>query len=104
MMRRMFDEIGDPARAMMLRQSIAGLERLNFDWNNRYVATLTPGHTVELVFAGVAGDQFMARTRTEILFGRTADLPEPRPEHGETFTVMATPNATNEEHAVDRDR
>jgi cell filamentation protein len=105
MMRRMFDEISDPARAKMLRESIAGLEGLNFDWNNHYVATLTPGHTVDLVFAGVAGDQFMARTRTEILFGRTADLPEPRPQHGETFTVVtATPNATNDGHGMDGDR
>jgi len=71
-MRRMFDEISDPARSAMLRESIAGLEKLNFDWNNHCVATLAPGHTVDLVFAGVAGDQFMARTRTEILFGRTA--------------------------------
>jgi cell filamentation protein len=102
MMRRMFDEIGDPARSAMLRESIAALEKLNFDWNSHYVATLAPGHTVELVFAGVAGDQFMARSRTEILFGRTADLPEPRPEHGETFTVTAPPNAQNNDRGKGR--
>ncbi len=104
MMRRMFDEISDPARSAMLRESIAGLEKLNFDWNNHYVATLAPGHTVDLVFAGAAGDQFMARTRTEILFGRTADLPEPRPERGETFTVTAAPNAQNDDRGKRRDR
>jgi cell filamentation protein len=104
MMRRMFDEISDPARAAMLRESIAGLEKLNFDWNNHYVATLAPGHTVDLVFAGAAGDQFMARTRTEILFGRTADLPEPRPERGETFTMTAAQNAQNDDRGKRRDR
>jgi cell filamentation protein len=90
MMRRMFDEISDPARVALLRESIAGLEKLNFKWNDRYVATLAPGHAVELVFAGAAGDQFMGRTQTEILFGRADDLPEPRPARGETFTAIAT--------------
>jgi cell filamentation protein len=97
MMGRMFDEISDPARAALLRESIVALEKLNFDWNNNYVATLAPGHTVDLVFAGAAGDQFMARTQAEILFGRTTDLPEPRPERGETFTVTAAPYSRQEE-------
>ena len=86
-MRRMFDEISDPERVLRLRKSIAALEKLDVDWNNRYVATITPGHSVELVLAGVAGDQFMARTRSEILFGRVSDLPKPRPQQGQTFTL-----------------
>jgi len=96
MMRRMFDEISDPERAAMLRESIAALEKQSFNWNERYVATLTPGHAVDLVFAGVAGGQFMARTETLILFGRTADLPDPHPERGESFTI--SPTAYNAEH------
>jgi cell filamentation protein len=90
MMRRMFDEISHPPRAALLRESVAGLEKLNFKWNDHYIATLAPGHPVELVFAGAAGEQFMGRTRTEILFGRIADLPEPRPAQGESFGVTAT--------------
>lgn len=90
MMRRMFDEISDPARASLLREAIANLEKLNFKWNDRYIASLAPGHAVELVFAGAAGDQFMGRTKTEILFGKVADLPEPRPARGETLRVTAT--------------
>lgn len=90
MMRRMFDEISDPERVVRLRKSIAALEKLDVDWNNRYVATITPGHSVELVLAGVAGDQFMARTRSEILFGRVSDLPKPRPQQGQTFTLTMT--------------
>ena len=97
MMRRMFDEISDPARGALLRQSIASLEKLNFKWNDRYVATLAPGHAVELVFAGAAGDQFMGRTQTEILFGKASDLPEPPPARGESFTVTATSYARDGE-------
>ena len=91
MMRRMFDEISDPIRVSMLRVSIAALEKLNVAWNDRYVATLAPGHSVKLVLAGVAGDRFMARTQSEILFGQTADLPRPPPEPGQTFTITPTP-------------
>jgi cell filamentation protein len=98
MMRRMFDEISDPARTALLREGIEKLQGA-FDreaqrtgkepvsWNDRYVATLTPGHSVELVLAGIAGDQFMARTDAQILFGKTSDLPDPHPERGERFTV-----------------
>lgn len=89
MMRRLFNEISDPARVAILRTAIAALERQEFAWNDRYLATLEPGHEVELIFAGVAADQFMARTDTLILLGRTADLPEPRPERGQTFIVTA---------------
>lgn len=85
MMRRMFDEISDPERSKMLRGSIEQLEKLKFDWNERYVATLTPEHGVDLTMAGIAGEQFMARTENAILFGRTSDLPEPHPARGEQF-------------------
>ena|GEM_PF-851800 len=97
MMRRMFDEISDPTRSALLRDSVAALEKLNFDWNSHYVATLAPGHSVDLVFAGAAGDQFMARTETEILFGKISDLPDPYPERGETFTVTPSPYTQREE-------
>ena len=97
MMRRMFDEISDPERSLLLRKSIAALEMLNFNWNNRYIATLTPGYAVELVLAGIAGDQFMGRTQTDILFGRSADLPVPHPKSGETVTIMPTPYSPSNE-------
>ena len=97
MMRRMFDEISDPERSLLLRKSIAALEMLNFNWNDRYIATLTPGYAVELVLAGIAGDQFMGRTQTDILFGRSADLPVPHPKSGETVTIMPTPYSQSNE-------
>ena len=100
MMRRMFDEISDPARSALLRESIAGLEKVKFDWNDHYIATLAPGHAVELVFAGAAAGQFMGRTQTEILLGKMSDLPEARPEHGERFVVTATSYAPDEKSAA----
>jgi hypothetical protein len=33
----------------------------------------------------------MARTKGEVLFGRTEDLPDPHPELGDSFNLMATP-------------
>jgi cell filamentation protein len=91
MMRRLFDEISDRPRASLLREGLADLDRLRFSWNDRYVATLTPRWTVELVFVGAAEDQFMARGQADILFGQASDLPEPRPERGAAFWVKASP-------------
>lgn len=87
MMRRMFDEISNPERVALLQNSIAALEKSKIDWNNRYVATIAPGHSLELVFAGISGDQFMARTKSDILFGRVSDLPTPYPQRNQTFTL-----------------
>jgi hypothetical protein len=86
MMRPMFDEISDPVRVTALEKAIGALNENRFPWNDRYVATAEPGHKVEVTMAGIAGEQFMARTATAILVGQTSDLPEPRPERGETFT------------------
>jgi cell filamentation protein len=98
MMRRMFDEISNPERTALLREGIEKLQAA-FDrnsertgeepahWNDLYLATVTRGHNAELVLAGVAGGQFMARTKNEILIGKASDLPEPRPERGQTFTL-----------------
>jgi cell filamentation protein len=86
MMRRMFDEISDPARIAALEKAIGALNENRFPWNDRYVATAEPKHKVEVTMAGIAGEQFMARTATAILIGQTSDLPEPHPERGEIFT------------------
>jgi hypothetical protein len=45
-----------------------------------------------VVLAGISGEQFMARTNNQILFGRTSDLPEPFPECGQTFKVSPKRN------------
>jgi cell filamentation protein len=84
-MRRMFDEISNPVRA--LDKAIEALSRRNFPWNDRYIATTEPGYRVEVTMAGMAGDQFMARTIGAVLIGQVSDLPEPRPERGTIFTL-----------------
>jgi len=86
MMRRMFTEITDPVRVAALAKALDSLGRLNFPWNDHYVATAEPGHKVEVTLAGMAGDQFMARTTSEIMIGQVSDLPQPCPARGETFT------------------
>jgi cell filamentation protein len=89
MMRRMFDEISHPRRVAAVRAAIDALDHHGFAWNDHYVGTMEPGHRVKVTLAGVAGEHFMARTGAEILIGNTADLPDPRPERGDTFTFLA---------------
>jgi cell filamentation protein len=91
MMRRMFDEISDPARVAALKKALDDLSRHDFPWNDRYVATAEPGHRVEAVMAGIAGGQFMARTESTVLIGQVSDLPQPPPMRGETFTFEPAP-------------
>jgi cell filamentation protein len=88
-MRRLFDEISNPHRIEILRTSEEALDRNGFNWNERYIATVEPGHPVELTMVGIAGDQFMAHTGSQILLGRTSDLPEPYPESGAEFSFVA---------------
>lgn len=90
MMRRLFREISDPVRVAALSQAIAALEQHKYAWNDRYIATTEPGYSVNVRLAGVAGDQFMARTQTAILIGKTSDLPEWRPEQGQEFALEPT--------------
>jgi cell filamentation protein len=89
-MRRLFMEISDPVRVAALSKAIGALAQHGFGWNDRYIATAEPGHKVEVRMAGIAGDQFMARTQTAILIGKTSDLPKRRPEKGQEFTLEPT--------------
>jgi cell filamentation protein len=90
MMRRLFGEISDPLRVAALTQAIAALAQHGFAWNDRYIATVEPGHKVEVRLAGIAGDQFMARTVTAILIGKMSDLPARRPEPDQEFILEPT--------------
>jgi cell filamentation protein len=101
MMLRMFDEISTPERVSLLREGLIKLQnRLNTDsqasgkppllnLNEQYVATAAPGHQMELTLVGIAGNQFMARTQAQIIFGFVADLPDPVPKSGEIFRFVA---------------
>jgi cell filamentation protein len=89
-MRRRFNEISDQIRVAALGKAIDALNANGFPWNDAYIATAEPGHKVEVTMAGVAGEQFMARTTADILIGQTSDSPTPRPSRGETFTLEPT--------------
>jgi cell filamentation protein len=100
MMRRVFDEISNPQRVAAMREAIEALDRHGYPWNDRYIATMQPGHRVEVTMAGMAGEHFMARTGAEILIGKTADLPDPHPERGATFTFAASENSWEQENRM----
>ena len=103
MMRRMFDEISNPHRVAALRPALEAMTRHNFPWNENYVATMEPGHSVPAMMAGVAGDHFMARSAHAVLIGQAHDLPSPIPRLGQEFQATASewptpesnPRATN---------
>lgn len=90
MMRRLFQDAAIPARRDALLRAIAALGRADFHWNDYYIATAEPGHRVELVLAGIAGEHFMGRTANAIIIGRTVDLPNPVPARGDTFILDPT--------------
>jgi len=89
LMQRMFRDISNPERVAALRQAIGFFDEQHFPWNDHYLATIEPGHRLELTMAGMAGEHFLARTRSEILVGNTSDLPAARPERGENFVLEA---------------
>jgi hypothetical protein len=84
------EEISDPVRGTALNQAFEALAKHGFSWSDHYIATVEPGHKVDVHLAGVAEEQFMARTGTAILIGQTRDLPVPRPEQGQDFTLVPT--------------
>jgi cell filamentation protein len=101
-MRRLFHEISNPSRVEVLRTAEEQLDRQKYNWNERYIATVEPGYPVELTMVGIARDQFMAHTGSQILLGKTSDLPEPRPERGEAFTFVAPQHCWQRE--IERDQ
>jgi cell filamentation protein, protein adenylyltransferase len=100
-MRRLFHDASDPTRVAALRDAIEALEAHGFPWNECYIATAEPGHRIEATLAGIAGDHFIARTQSQILIGNTVDLPEPRPNRGETFVLDPKQHAAAEERTAE---
>jgi len=94
---------GMPHRVAALRPALEAMTRHNFPWNENYVATMEPGHSVPAMMAGVAGDHFMARSAHAVLIGQGHDLPSPIPRLGQEFQATASdwptpesnPRATN---------
>jgi cell filamentation protein len=76
MMRRIFGEILDSERIAKLEKAINFLTRQGFNWNDRYIATTTPGQHYEGVLVGRAGADVMLRTNSEIFIGNSTDIPD----------------------------
>ena len=79
-LRRMFEELLDPERRQALVTATRFLETArsansSFDWNERYVATTTPGQRYSGSFVGADGRNFMLGLGSNIFVGMTADLP-----------------------------
>ena len=89
-MKRMLDEISNPHRVAALTPAIAFLNSAKYPWNDRYVATLEPGHVEDLTVAGVHGAHFLARTDSIILIGQRSDLPSPDTGSGARVKVFAS--------------
>ena len=87
-MKRMLDEISNPHRVAALTPAIAFLNSAKYPWNDRYVATLEPGHVEDLTIAGVNGAHFLARTDSRILVGQRSDLPSPDTGSGARVKVF----------------
>ena len=90
LLRGLVNEITDPARIAAMHAGLAFFDTEGFDWHDYIIATPEPGERAEAVMSGMTGEYFIARTSTNILIGKLADLPKPLPERGETF-MLATP-------------
>ncbi len=78
--RRMFSELLDPERRDALLVATRFLEGQHLkgspvNWNDRYVATTTPGQTYSGIYAGAGGKNFMLGAADKIYIGKLDDLP-----------------------------
>ncbi len=90
MMVRLMDEITDTERIQPLTKVIDHLQQHDFNWNNIYIATTTPGQQYTGTFAGADGSNFFFRTeQAQILVGKLSDLKEtPKPGDKIGFTAQ----------------
>lgn len=89
MMVRLMDEITDTERIQPLTKVIDHLKQHDFNWNDIYIATATPGQQYTGIFAGADGSNFFFRTeQAQILVGKLADLRE-TPNAGEKIAFTA---------------
>ena len=75
MMERLFDEITNTERIQPLKKVVDHLTKGGFNWNERYIATTTPGQSYAGKFAGKdASNFFFADDHGRILVGQLRDL------------------------------
>jgi cell filamentation protein len=90
MMERLLDEITDTERIQPLVKVIRHLERNNFNWNDIYIATTTPGQSYAGTIADSDGANFFFRDdENRILVGKLKDLTQPA-ESGARISFTAS--------------
>ena len=90
MMERLMDEITDTARIQPVLTVIDFLERHNYNWNDRYIASTTPGQHYLGSFAGTDGKNFFFHdNENRILVGDNKDLAT-APKLDEQISFTAT--------------
>jgi cell filamentation protein len=90
MMERLLDEITDTARIQPLAKVVAHFENNNYAWNERYLATTTPGQNYDGTFAGGGGDNFFFYDdKDRILVASLKDL-KGSPKAGERISFTAS--------------
>lgn len=72
---RLMDEITDTERIQPLANLITYFEKVQFKWNDIYLATTTPGESYTGTFAGSDGTNFFFRDEeNRVLVGKLSDL------------------------------
>jgi len=90
MMERVMDEITDTERIQAVAKVIEHFGSHGFSWNDRYLATTTPGESYSGTFAGSDGTHFFFYdSENRILVGRVKDL-QGMPKSKEKVTFTAT--------------
>ena len=90
MMVRVMDEITNTERIQPLTKVIAYFETVQFNWNDVYLATTTPGRNYAGTFAGSDGENFFFRDEENRVFvGKLSDLKQPV-KSGEKISFTAS--------------
>jgi cell filamentation protein len=87
---RLFEEITNPARVLMLKEAIGFMEKQDINWNQRYLATAFAGQEYEGVVAASSMQHFILMTSEfQIIICSITNLPTNRmPDQSIRFTMQ----------------
>ena len=92
-MRRLVRDASSVQRVSELKKAQAALERMGFDWMDRYLGFVEPGEKHRARLVGTSKRQFMCLNGNKILVGWLKDLPAGSLKNGQTieFTGRGAP-------------
>ncbi|MDP9766151.1 Fic/DOC family protein [Deinococcus enclensis] len=88
-MQRLFQEITDPQRVQLLQEGQRHLEGIEYDWHQKYVATVTPGREYQGQVAVTSPDVVVVWSEGDILLAQTRDF-ERQPDTREIVSFTAS--------------